>query len=127
MTAVLAIAVRTAQLQVIADALDGGTLALYGGARPGLGGTPPGAQCLIPLGSPAATVTGATLSFPTLIEGLRLDNATITWGRFMAADGSTVMDCDVSSVSAGTGDIQLDNVNGITGAFVQITAGSITE
>ncbi len=129
----LALSLRRARLQKIADAIDAGTAAgrfkLYTGTRPAPGGAPVGAlQAEIILNDPCAALhsTDATLIFVTGQEGVRVDTQTITWGRFTDADGNFVIDGDVSATS-GSGDFKIDNVNGLLGAVVRFYAGQFGE
>ena len=52
---------------------------------------------------------------------------TATWWRLLASDGTThVLDGSVSTIAAGTGDMQLDDVNIVLGGTVAISAASLT-
>lgn len=122
----LSVAVRTARLQQIVDAIDAGSgpgeLRLYTGTRPAAGGTPSGAlQVSIPLASPCGVAAAAILTFTNGVEGLRVAEDTITWGRFTDSAGTYVMDATVGS------DISITNVNGFLGSFVRITSGVMGE
>lgn len=123
------LAVRRAQLQVIADAIDAdtdpGEFRLYSGTRPAPGGTPTGVlQCTLILAQPCATLhaTDATLIFATPVEGVRMDDETITWGRFVDGAGNYVMDGDVAASAA---DFLIDSASGVIGALIRFNGGSL--
>jgi hypothetical protein len=123
MTAVAALSMRTATLQLYADAMAGGTLSFYAGTRPAITDTSHTPQAVCGLASPAATVSGATLTLGAVSDGLRTDSQVITWARFATAAGDAILDVDVTATGAG-GDVQLSNTAGPIGAFVIITSGT---
>lgn len=127
MTAVLSPALRAARHALVTTQLDDGSLTLYSGARPAFGDTSSLApQAVITLASPAGTLAGLVFTLALPLAGLRTAAAAITWGRFCDSTGTILMDVDVSSTSAGTGDVLLDNTSGSIGAFVEITAATLT-
>jgi hypothetical protein len=117
---------RVARLQALVDGFEGGSIAFYAGARPAHGtltGLSLQAQANLP--SPAATISGTTLTLNVPVEALRGDAQPIEWARIFAAGGTrAVMDMDVSGLS-GSGDIKLSNVNGTIGGFVEVTSFTI--
>ncbi|MFN3415891.1 MAG: hypothetical protein ACK4ZD_06195 [Caldimonas sp.] len=129
----LALATRRARLQQLALAIDAaatpGRCLLYAGAIPQPGQPPAGElQCAITLAQPCAQLhaSDALLVFTAGVEGLRTDDETITFARFVDGDGTFVFDADVSLVG-GDGAVQISNVNGVVGAFVRIESGVIGE
>lgn len=131
MTMRLSIGLRTARLQLLADAIDAaatpGRLRLYGGDRPDTG-APAGGPilCELVLEQPCATVAEAVLTFAAGVEALRLVAGAITWGRFTDGDGAFVGDVDVSAAD-GSGDLRLNVVDGFEGATIRLVAGAIAE
>lgn len=127
MTAVLSPTLRAARHALVTATLDGGSLTLYSGVRPAFGSTSGIAlQATLTMASPAGTLAGLVFTLTLPLAGLRIAAAAITWGRFCDATGVIVMDVDVSSTSVGTGDVLLDNTSGSIGAFVEITAATLT-
>lgn len=88
-------ALRTARLQLTADAMSGGTLTLYTDPRPAIGGAlttqAAVAQFTLPEG---LTVSSATLSI-TPPNTTVLVSATPTWGRIVSASDAFVADGSV--------------------------------
>lgn len=129
----LSLSTRRARLQQLALAIDAaatpGQCRLYAGPIPQPGQPPDGAlQCTITLAQPCAQLhaTDALLIFTAGVEGLRVDDETITFARFVDGDGGFVFDADVSLIG-GDGAVQISNVNGVVGAFVRIESGVIGE
>ena len=123
---------KSARLQLIVNALDGGALPgelwLYTGSRPGVpgGSTTEAIQCVITLARPSGTVTANVLNFVGNLEGLRVASATIAWGRFVDGAGAVRADFDVS-VAAGSGALRLNVVTGVSGSVVRLVSGTLTE
>jgi len=108
----------------------GGAVQLFSGTRPVVaGGDPPAGaalQCSIALARPCGVVAGGVLAFSTDgIEGVRVDDKTITWARFVDAAGTPWIDAD-ASLGTGTGDVRLTNVDGFIGGFVRISSGGFS-
>ena len=118
-------ALKQARLQLVADAIAGGKLRLYPAPQPTAGGTPSSALLAeIVLPTPAATVSGGTLTFSDVTDVQVVSDGIATWARFVDSAGGFVM--DGTAGLAGT-DILLGYVNLITGGFVRVISGTITE
>lgn len=127
---------RTARLDLIRAGIDAaatpGKLLLYEAPRPATfgGATAAALQCEITLEQPCAVVAAAVFTLAVPVEGVRIDNKAITWGRFLDGDDNFVGDANVritGYVSTGPGDepdIQIDNPNGYIGGFVRIETPS---
>jgi hypothetical protein len=120
---------RTARLQLLADAIDAATTpgrcVLYPGTRPAVAGgsTSEDPQCEITLADPCGVVAQvgdlAVLTFEPEVEGIRIDDQVITWARFNDGDGNFVLDASVTSAGGG-GDIIATATGGLVGSFVRI-------
>lgn len=124
--------IRSAMLQALADAVDAaatpGKLLLYAGDQPSTAGeaTSDVLQATIVLASPCGTVTDAVLTFTPNVEGIRVADGTIGWGRFVDGDDEFVADAKVLPVGdPGTADIRIGNANGFIGAFIRLASGVI--
>lgn len=53
-------------------------------------------------------------------------SSTATWFRAYDGGGTAVIDGDVSTVAAGTGDLQLDDTSIVTGGTVSITSWTVS-
>lgn len=127
MTAVLSPTLRAARHALVIAELDGGSLTFYSGTRPAFGDTSGiSAQAVITLTTPAGALSGLVFTLTLPLAGLRTAGAAITWARFCDSTGTILLDVDVSSTSDGTGDVLLDNTSGSIGAFVEITAATLT-
>lgn len=131
----LALPLRRARLQLIADLADGAAtpakLEFYSGSRPAEpGGTPTTLQCEIILDDPCAALdpTDSILIFTDGLEGVRIDDETITWARLVDGDGDFVADGTVTLPDAiPAGDFLIDNTAGVIGAIIRLEAGAIGE
>jgi hypothetical protein len=119
-------------LQQLVTALDAktdpGELRLYSGAQPSVGGAAHSdtLQATIVLARPSGTVVDAVLTFVSDIEGQRVAEDTIGWGRFFDGDGVYVADASVLPTGApGSADIRIGNANGFIGAFIRLASGVI--
>lgn len=129
----LGTAARTAladQLGVQIDAGAGpGTIQLRNGSMPA---TPQAGAT----GTLLATVTLADPSTSAAVAGVEtiLDPASVlgvaagdvTWARFLDSNGVAVFDCDVSTVAAGTGTLQMSTVTVSVGLAVDFGAITLT-
>jgi hypothetical protein len=126
----LNVAVRSAMLDTItARAGASALLRIYSGSRPATAG----AETTI-----LAQLTCNTTFAPAASSGVLTLNAispatsaaatgTATWFRIYASNGTThVLDGSVSTVAAGTGDMQLDSTSIVLGGTVAISSASIT-
>jgi hypothetical protein len=119
-----------ARLTGTRDFLDTGSgnakLRLYNGTRPSNGGTPTTLLAEIMLDDPCGTVASGQLTLTSSDTPLCLATGTATWARLINAAGNHVADGDVSTVAAGTGQVQLDDVNLLAGGRVQIVSAVLT-
>ena len=98
--------------EITSFAGNGALLRIYDGTQPATAGAVTNLLAQLTLQSPfAAAATGGILTITAPTADSSADyGATATWFRIVKADGSThVLDGDVSSTTAGTGDLQLDN------------------
>lgn len=121
---------RAARVQAVLDAIGPAAQILcYHGMPPEPGGSAAESvlQAAIPLASPCATRSGATLTFTTAgVEGLRLDEQSIDWVRVVNGVSGWVID-GIASDAAGAGDFKLDSVTGFVGGTVKLLSGTISE
>lgn len=104
-------------------------LRIYDGSRPATGGT--ATTLLAQLTCNATFAPGASGGVLTLNSIASATSAaatgTATWWRIVQSGGSThVLDGSVSTVAAGTGDMQLDSTSIVLGGTVAISSGTIT-
>jgi len=131
MALAFATTLRNARLDAITAFVGGSALLrLYSGTRPATGGaiTTLLAQltCNVTF-APAAASGVLTLN---AISPATSANATgtATWFRLWKADGTTfVMDGNVSTIVAGTGDMRLDDTAIVLGGTVAISSATITD
>lgn len=125
---------RTARVQLLADAIDAGsagaaTLKLYGGTRPGSGGNITDQPKLItlPLANPCAqSVNGGVLTLKAIPEAMVSGNGTITWARFSNRDGAFVADLSVGLTGSGA-DLEIPVLEVYQGAYIRINTATVTE
>jgi hypothetical protein len=125
--------VRTARLQAVADAINGGAgagvLRFYDGTRPATGGTVTNLLAEVTLADPVHESNSGgvlTLDFnPDLQDASANASGTATWARITDSTGTFVMDLSVTA-SGGGGDIELSTNVLVAGGVVLITAGTIT-
>ena len=105
-------------------------LRIYGGSRPATSGAETTVLAQLTCNAtfaPAAAGGVLTLN-PITSDTSANDTGTATWFRIIASDGTTiVLDGSVSTIAAGTGDMQLDSVSIVLGGTVAISSGSFTE
>ena len=105
-------------------------LRIYDGTQPATGGT---ATTLLAQLTCNATFAAAASSGVLTLNSISSDTSanatgTATWFRIVQSDGSThVMDGTVSTVAAGTGDLQLDDTSIVLGGTVAISSATITD
>jgi len=100
----------------------------YAGALPNNpGDAAPGAlQVSIALAKPSGTILGTALDMTVPAEGQRVDGQVITWARLINGAGFWVADFDVGLAGGiPPASIELDRLDGYTGAFVRLTGGLI--
>lgn len=134
MTIRLADALRSNRAdQLTAYAGSGALIRIYSGTRPATkGGSLSGATLL-------AQLTCASVFAPASSNGVLTQNTispatsaaatgVASFFIFYKADGTTfVLDGSVSTVTAGTGDLQLDNVNVVLGGTVAVATSVFTD
>lgn len=108
---------RNNRLDEITAYADGGggaaILRIYSGTQPATGGAPTTQLAQLTCN---ATFAGAASAGVLTLNSITADSsadagATATWFRIVQSDGTThVLDGDVSTTAAGTGDLQLDDV-----------------
>lgn len=104
-------------------------LRIYDGSRPSTGGT--ATTLLAQLTCNATFAPAASSGVLTLNSIASATSAaatgTATWFRIVQSGGSThVLDGSVSTVAAGTGDLQLDSTSIVLGGTVAISSATIT-
>lgn len=104
-------------------------LRIYDGSRPATGGT--ATTLLAQLTCNATFAPGASSGVLTLNSIASATSAaatgTATWFRIVQSGGSThVLDGSVSTVVAGTGDLQLDSTSIVLGGTVAISSATVT-
>jgi hypothetical protein len=110
-----------------------GHLRLYNGARPASVATAIGAQVMLvefvlpaPLFANSVAVTGgAQATANAVADATAAATGTATWGRVFDKDNTARADLDVS-VTAGTGDAKLANVDIVAGVEVKIVSWTAT-
>jgi hypothetical protein len=104
-------------------------LRIYDGSRPATGGT---ATTLLAQLTCAVTfapgASGGVLALNSISSATSAAaTGTATWFRIVQSGGSThVLDGSVSTVAAGTGDLQLDSTSIVLGGTVAISSATIT-
>jgi hypothetical protein len=104
-------------------------LRIYDGSRPATGGT--ATTLLAQLTCNATFAPGASGGVLTLNSIASATSAaatgTATWFRIVQSNGTThVLDGSVSTVAAGTGDLQLDSTSIVLGGTVAVSSATIT-
>lgn len=105
-------------------------LRIYDGTRPATGGT--ATNLLAQLTCNATFAPSASSGVLTLNSISPATSAaatgTATWFRIVQSNGTThVLDGSVTTVSAGTGDLQLDSTSIVLGGTVAISSATITD
>lgn len=120
--------------EITARAGTSALLRIYDGTIPTNADTAVGAQTLLAeLTCNATAFAGAASGGVLTLNAITSDssaNATGTASWFRIVDSgatNTVMDGDVSTVAAGTGDLQLDSTSITSGQTVNVTSFTITE
>lgn len=127
----MAVALRNSRLdQITSRAGASALLRIYDGTQPATGGT--ATNLLAQLTCNATFAAAASSGVLTLNAISPATSAaatgTATWFRIVQSNGSThVLDGTVSTVSAGTGDLQLDSTSIVLGGTVAISTAVINE
>lgn len=121
-------ALRTQIMELLRDRIDSdpvnpGRITLHAAPTPGTPGDTVGiggAQAVLFLARPCGTVATNALTLAAPIVAQRGAGQTITWARIADGAGNPLLDVDVTLAGAG-GAVQLDAVDGYTGAFITLT------
>jgi hypothetical protein len=130
MTLGINVTTRNAMLDAITSRAGASALLrIYDGSRPATGGT--ATTLLAQLTCNATFAPGASSGVLTLNAIASATSAaatgTATWFRIVQSGGSThVLDGSVSTVAAGTGDMQLDSTSIVLGGTVAISSATVT-
>jgi hypothetical protein len=98
-------------------------VALHAAPMPGTPGATSGigaVQVTLPLLDAVGAVSGTAVELAVPLEGQRAAGLPITWARLIDAGGTVLLDLDVTLAGQG-GAVQLDAVEGYTGAYVRLT------
>lgn len=115
--------------EITARAGGSALLRIYDGSQPATGGA---ATTLLAQLTMNATFAPAASSGVLTLNAISSDTSaaatsTATWFRIVQSDGSThVLDGTVSTVAAGTGDLQLDDTSIVLGGTVAVSSATIT-
>jgi len=94
---------RTARLQVLADAMSGGTLTLYDAPRPAIGAAITTQTALVEVAIPSGlTASAATLTLSLATSTVLVEDEAV-WGRITGSTDAFVADGDCGLL--GSGDI----------------------
>jgi hypothetical protein len=105
-------------------------LRIYDGSRPATGGTATTLLAELVMGTPFApgAVNGVLTATAISTDSSANATGTATWFRIVASNGTThVMDGTISTVAAGTGDLQLVTTSIVATQPVSVSAFVITE
>jgi hypothetical protein len=105
-------------------------LRIYDGSRPATGGTATTLLAELTCGTPfaAAAVNGVLTLGAITTDSSANATGTATWFRIVASNGTThVMDGTISTVAAGTGDLQLVTTSIVATQPVSVSSFVITE
>jgi hypothetical protein len=132
MTLVYSIAARQAKANAdLASIGSDATLEIFGGTRPASPDVAPGSTALVTFsmgtGVAFGTATSGVITAATIPSATIANNGTATWARLLTSGGVGVIDYDVSTTSAGTGDIQFATTTFVAGVVVSISSFTITE
>lgn len=125
-------ALRTTRITAVLTAIDAGTgagkIKLYTGSSPGVNSAATGTLlATLTCSDPAGTVSGGVLTFSAITADSSADaDGTAGYARITDSDDNAVADLTVTATGGG-GDVQLNNVNIVTGGTVSISSASITE
>jgi hypothetical protein len=116
--------------QITSRAGTNAILRIYSGSRPATAGSE--TTILAQLTCNASAFAPAASSGVLTLNSITSDTSanatgTATWFRIYASDGTThVFDGSVSTIAAGTGDMQLDDTAIVLGGTVAISSATIT-
>ena len=128
----LAVSVRNAEMQALADLIDSGPgngrLRIYAGTRPATG-LAPGLSTLladIELAKPCGTVALGQLVFAAPPDGAGVADGNATWARFVNSAGAFAADASAGAVGGGA-IVQLQSATISNGQTVRVVSGVLTE
>lgn len=104
-------------------------LRLYSGTQPSTGGAETTILAQLTCNATfAAAASSGTLTLNSISSDTSANaTGTATWWRLYQSDGTThIMDGTVSTVAAGTGDLQLDDTAIVLGGTVAISSATFT-
>lgn len=137
MTIGLATDIRTARMEILADAIDAtsnpGYFTIYSGDRPETTGGSLSSENVelvtftfaLPCASSVANGV-LTLDHASIADEPALATGTATWARVFDGDGTFIMDCDVSRTGQG-GDITVNTDDFVQTANVSVTGATLTD
>ena len=109
---------------IIAYAGNSAVIKIFAGTKPAGGGAETTLLATLTGGTPFGTASNGTLTITQPSSGTGVAANTATWFRVYQSNGSTwVLDGDISTTGAGTGDLQLDNTTIAVDGTVTINAG----
>ena len=105
-------------------------LRIYSGTRPATSGAETTIVAQLTCNATfAPAASGGVLTLNAITSDTSANaTGTATWFRILASDGTTIaLDGSVSTVAAGTGDLQLDDTAIVLGGTVAVSSGTFTE
>jgi hypothetical protein len=104
-------------------------LRIFSGARPATGGAETTLLAQLTCNATfAPAASGGVLTLNSIAsQTSAAASGTATWFRIQSSGGNIVLDGSVSTISAGTGDLQLDDTAIVAGGTVAISSASFTE
>jgi len=122
--------IRSSMLDAITAAAGASALLrIYDGTRPSTGGTATTLLAQLTCNSTfAPAASSGVLTLNSIASSLSAAaTGTATWFRIVKSDGTThVLDGAVSTIAAGTGDMQLDSTSIVLGGTVAVSTATIT-
>jgi len=122
--------IRSSMLDAITAAAGASALLrIYDGTRPATGGTATTLLAQLTCNSTfAPAASSGVLTLNSIASSLSAAaTGTATWFRIVKSDGTThVLDGAVSTIAAGTGDMQLDSTSIVLGGTVAVSTATIT-
>jgi hypothetical protein len=96
---------------------------IYSGTRPASGGTVTTMLVEIALSKPSGVVSSGVLTLASTDLPLIANSGVATWARVVNGNGDYAFDCDVSTTTAGTGQVQLPDTTLLAGGTTQLASG----
>lgn len=130
MTVIFSVAARTAKANADLTSIgSAAVLGIYGGTRPATPDTAAGSTVLVTMTMSGAfgTATSGVITANTIPSGTVTTAGTAVWARLSTSGSTAVVDFDVSTVAAGTGDIQLTTTTLTVGVTVTLSSFTLTE